>query len=91
MLIEQPLAFFSVITPEIDSWLTCSNDVQVELYLSEQPPLELQVIPAPLNCEVAEECEIFVWAYAGALTPNTVLAAANRPTSRYAYRCQFSC
>ena len=71
--------------------MICSNDVQVEFDLVEQFPLELQVIPTELNCEVAEECEIFVTTYAGALTPNTVLAAANRPTSRYAYRCPFSC
>ncbi|MBB5640184.1 hypothetical protein [Cryobacterium roopkundense] len=40
--------------------MTWSNDVQVEFDRVEQLPLELQVTPAALNCEVAEEWEIFV-------------------------------
>jgi hypothetical protein len=31
-------------------WLICSYDVQVELYRSMQPPLDVRVMPAADSC-----------------------------------------
>src|SRR6195952_3524913 len=80
MLIEQPLEFFSVITPDTVLWLICSNEVQVELLRVVQPPLELQVTPALDSCEAACDWLSLVTAIAGELTATSVVTEANSPS-----------
>src|SRR3954447_6834212 len=77
MLIAQPLAVFRVRTPYTVLSLICSNDVQVELYRLEQPPLDDQVMPAARKIEVAWECVSLVSADAC----STATTPGSRPTS----------
>lgn len=52
-LIAQPVAPLSVLTPSTVAELIWSNEVQVALFRSEQPPLDDQLIPAARNFAVA--------------------------------------
>src|SRR5947209_13369987 len=82
MLMAQPLACLSVITPDTVLWLICSNEVQVELYRSVQLPLEDQVTPAARNCDAACDWVSLVTASAEVLTLTRVPALASRAANR---------
>src|SRR4051812_18142167 len=80
MFTAHPLDCFSVRTPYTVVSLMLVNDVQVELFQSEQPPLDDQVIPAALKIAAACECVILVTADASTVgsRPATTTAAATK-------------
>src|SRR5689334_8895421 len=68
MFTAQPLDCLSVRTPYTVVSLMLVNDVQVELFQSEQLPLDDQVMPAALKMAAAWECDILVTAEACSTT-----------------------
>src|SRR6185437_6389179 len=82
MLIAQPLACLSVITPDTVLWLIWSKEVQVGFDRVVQFPLELQVTPAALSFEAAWAWVSLVTASACELTVNMIPTLAKRLASR---------
>src|SRR5689334_1360387 len=80
MFTAHPLDCFSVRTPYTVVSLMLVNDVQVELFQSEQLPLDDQVIPAALKMAAACACVILVTADASTVgsRPATTTAAATK-------------
>src|SRR5689334_20394833 len=81
MLRAQPLARLRVWAPWAVARLSCSKDVQVGLFRSEQLPEEDQVMPTSRNIWVAVAWLILVTAKASVAVPTTATPGATTRAS----------